>query len=215
MNVGEDIQRVLIQPEAIRKKVQALGRQISEDYGTQTDSVVLIGILKGAMFFLADLARAITSPVEIELMSISSYGFSTRSSGVVRILKDLDVSITDRHVLIVEDIVDTGLTLSYLLCNLQARHPKSLRVCTLLDKPARRSVDVSIAYSGFTVPDEFVVGYGLDFNQRYRNLSFIGVLKPECYGVDESGGERGEQVCRDKVAGRFATGEAATGGGDG
>jgi hypoxanthine phosphoribosyltransferase len=208
MDAGEDIQNVLIQPEAIRKKVQALGRQISEDYGTRTclparaclragfphrqaqrgrqaDSVVLIGILKGAMFFLADLARAITSPVEIELMSISSYGFSTRSSGVVRILKDLDVSITDRHVLIVEDIVDTGLTLSYLLCNLQARHPKSLRVCTLLDKPARRSVDVSIAYLGFTIPDEFVVGYGLDFNQRYRNLPFIGVLKAECYGLDE------------------------------
>ncbi len=175
----------MIEPGAIQEKVRDLGRQISEDYGTETDPVVLIGILKGSLFFLADLARAITSPVEIELISISSYGSSTQSSGVVRILKDLDVSIANRDVLIVEDIIDTGLTLSYLLCNLQARNPKSLKVCTLLDKPARRSVDISISYLGFTIPDEFVVGYGLDFNQRYRNLPFIGVLKAERYTLDK------------------------------
>ena len=178
---SEDIQDVLIDSEAIQEKVRELGRQISEEYGEETDPLVLIGILKGSLFFLADLSRALSCPIEIELMAISSYGSSTRSSGVVRILKDLDMSIAGRHVLIVEDIIDTGLTLSYLLRNLQARRPRSLRVCTLLDKPVRRAVDIPIAYRGFVVPDEFVVGYGLDFDQRYRNLPFIGVLKPECY----------------------------------
>ena len=181
---SDDIQKILIESDAIQEQVRLLGRQISEDYGPQPDPIVLIGILKGSLFFLADLARAISCPVEIELMSISSYGSSTQSSGVVRILKDLDVGITGRHVLIVEDIVDTGLTLNYLLQSLQARTPKSLRVCTLLDKPARRAIDIPIAYLGFTIPDEFVVGYGLDLNQKYRNLPFIGVLKPEYYTLD-------------------------------
>ena len=180
---NEDIQTILIETEAIQEQVQTLGRQISADYGALEDPVVLIGILKGSLFFLADLSRAISRPVEIELISISSYGSSIQSSGVVRILKDLDISIANRHVLIVEDIIDTGLTLNYLLRSLQARNPQSLKVCTLLDKPARRSVDIPIAYVGFTVPDEFVVGYGLDFNQRHRNLPFIGVLKPESYAV--------------------------------
>ena len=181
---NRDIAQVLIDPEAIQERVQALGRQIFEDYGNEDDPVILIGILKGSLFFLADLARAVSCAVEIEMMSISSYGSATQSSGVVRILKDLDVSITDRHVLIVEDIVDTGLTLSYLLRSLRARNPKSLKVCTLLDKAARRTVDIPIGYLGFTVPDAFVVGYGLDFDQRYRNLPFIGVLKPDVYSND-------------------------------
>ena len=175
----EDVREVLIESHAIQEKVTDLGEQISRDYGDAPDPLVLIGILKGSLFFLADLSRAISCPVEIELMSISSYGPSTRSSGIVRILKDLDVSITNRNVLIVEDIVDTGLTLSYLLRTLRARTPKSLRVCTLLDKSARRAVDVPFDYVGYTIPDEFVVGYGLDHNQRYRNLPFIGVLKPD------------------------------------
>lgn len=196
----QDIQNVLVDAAQIEERVCALGEQITADYGDSgghgdsvghgdsgdaPDPVVLIGILKGSLFFLADLARAISTPVEIELMAISSYGASDQSSGVVRILKDLDASITGRRVLIVEDIIDTGLTLSYLLRSLRARQPRSLTVCTLLDKPARRSVDIPIGYLGFTVPDEFVVGYGLDFNQRYRNLPFIGVLKPECYEVHD------------------------------
>ena len=192
----EDIEKVLVDAAQIEGRVRALGEQITADYsrtgggdvapagpGQAADPVVLIGILKGSLFFLADLARAISAPVEIELMAISSYGASDQSSGVVRILKDLDTSITGRRVLIVEDIIDTGLTLSYLVRSLRARQPRSLTVCTLLDKPTRRSVDIPIGYLGFTVPDEFVVGYGLDFNQRYRNLPFIGVLRPECYGV--------------------------------
>ena len=139
--------------------------------------LVLIGILKGSIYFLADLSRSISVPVEIELMSISSYGSSTKASGVVRILKDLDISITNRHVLIIEGLIDTGLTLSYLRRSLLARRPESLRICALLDKPARRAVDVHIDYIGFTIPDEFVVGYGLDFDQRYRNLPFVGALR--------------------------------------
>jgi hypoxanthine phosphoribosyltransferase len=165
--------------------VEILGRQISADYGASAAPLVLIGILKGSLFFLADLARALSIPVEIELMTISSYGAATCSSGVVRFLKDLDSSIAGRRVLIVEDIIDTGITLNHLLHHLQAKNPHSLEVCTLLNKPARRSVEVPIAYSGFEVADEFVVGYGLDCNQRYRNLPFIGVLKPECYSAGD------------------------------
>ena len=182
----EEIQAILFGPDVIREKVEVLARQISADYCTSAEPLVLVGILKGSLFFLADLARALSIPVEIELMAISSYGAATRSSGAVRLLKDLDTSIADRRVLIVEDIVDTGLTLSYLLRNLRARKPHSLEVCTLLDKPARRCVDIPISYSGFAVADEFVVGYGLDWDQSYRNLPFIGVLKPECY-IPEAG----------------------------
>ena len=177
MESSEDgrIQRVLIEAEAIQEKVSELGRQISKDDSNGTDPLVLIGILKGSLIFLADLSRAISNPIEIELMSISSYDAS-QSSGVVRILKDLDINITNRRVLIVEGIIDTGLTLNYVLRSLQARKPESLKVCTLLDKPAHRSVDIPIDYLGFEIPDEFVVGYGLDFKQEYRNLPFIGIL---------------------------------------
>ena len=179
--MDKDIHKILIDPQAILEKVKSLGRQISKDYRTLDGPIVLIGILKGSLFFLSDLSREITIPVEIESMAISSYGQSTQSSGVVRILKDLDISITGRHVLIVEGIIDTGLTLNYLLRSLNARGPKSLKVCTLIDKPATRAIEIPIEYWGFTISDEFVVGYGLDFNQQYRNLPFIGVLKPECY----------------------------------
>ena len=176
MENGESrVQRILIEAEAIQQKVSELGRQISEDETDAADPLVLIGILKGSLIFLADLSRAISSAIQIEFMSISSYDAS-QSSGVVRILKDLDVNITNRRVLIVEGIIDTGLTLNYVLRSLQARRPESLKVCTLLEKPARRSVDIPIDYLGFTIPDEFVVGYGLDFNQEFRNLPFIGVL---------------------------------------
>lgn len=180
----QDIQEILIEADAIQDRVQALGRQISGDYGQATAPLVLVGILKGALFFMADLARAIACPVEIELMSVSSYGPSAQPSGAVRIVKDLDISIADRDVLIVEGIVDTGFSLSYLLRSLGARHPRSLRVCTLVDKPARRTVAIPVAYRGFTIPDAFVVGYGLDFDQRYRNLPYIGILKPACYAPE-------------------------------
>ena len=179
MTQNDDLQGVLFAAEAIQRRVQELGDRISEDYGAATEPVVLVGILKGSLFFLADLARRISCPVEIEMMSVSSYGPATQSSGIVRILKDLDASITDRHVLLVEDIVDTGLTLDYLLKSLRTRNPASLEVCALLDKPARRQVEIPIAYLGFSIPDQFVVGYGLDYNQRYRNLPFIGVLRPD------------------------------------
>jgi len=173
----EDIQEILISSEQIQARVQELGKAISQDY--QDKEPVLVSILKGAVFFLSDLARAVSIPISLDFMSISSYGDSQKTHGVVRILKDLDETITDRHVLIVEDIIDTGLTLRYLLNNLEARKPASLKICTLLDKPFRRIVRLPLAYKGFEIPDKFVVGYGLDYRQRYRNLPFIGVLKPE------------------------------------
>ena len=171
----EEIQRTIIGETAIQERVQILGKQISDHY-TNTDPLILIGILKGALYFLADLSRSLTIPVEIELMSISSYGAETESSGVVSILTDLARDIKDRDVLVVEDIIDSGLTMSVLLGNLEARNPASLKVCTLLDKASRRNVQIPIAYCGFEIADEFVVGYGLDFNQRFRNLPYIGTL---------------------------------------
>lgn len=173
------VESVLISADQIRDRVSELGTQISLDY--QGKDLLLVGILRGVAAFMGDVLRTITVPVEIDFMSISSYGSSTRSSGVVRILKDLDENITGRHVLIVEDIVDTGLTLSYLERQLLERRPASLEVCTLLDKPARRLAEVPVRYVGFTIPDKFVVGYGLDYAQRFRNLPFVGVLKPEVY----------------------------------
>jgi len=170
-----DLEKVLLDEASIQRRVAALAREISEDY-RGSGPPVLIGVLKGSLYFLADLSRALEMPLEIELMSVSSYGAATRSSGTVRITQDLHRDIADRHVLLVEDIVDTGLTLSYLLSTLELRHPASLRVCSLLDKPSRRKVRVPIHYLGFTVPDAFVVGYGLDLDERYRNLPFIGVL---------------------------------------
>jgi hypoxanthine phosphoribosyltransferase len=173
------IEKVLISEDELKTRVAELGKQISEDY--QGKELLIIGIFKGAVPFLADLIRKIKIPLRYDFMAVSSYGSSTRSSGAVRILKDLDTSVEDRHVLIVEDIVDTGLTLKYLKENLARRHPLSLKIVTLLDKPERREVEVQPDYNGFIIPNEFVVGYGLDFNELYRNLPYVGVLKPEVY----------------------------------
>jgi hypoxanthine phosphoribosyltransferase len=175
-----DIGQILVTEEDIRAKVLELGALISADYKDR--SVTLVSVLKGSLPFMADLMRAISVPVQIDLMEVSSYGgASTETSGLVRILKDLSSSIAQRDVLIVEDIIDTGLTLNYLLRYLRGKNPASLRICALLDKPARRLVEIPIDYRGFTIPDEFVVGYGLDFGEYYRNLPFIGVLRRELY----------------------------------
>lgn len=175
-----DAARVLLSEEQIQAKVRELGRRITSDYAGK--EVVLVGILKGAVLFLADLARAIDLPLSLDFMSVSSYGHSTKSSGIVRIIKDLDESIEGKHVIIVEDIVDTGLTLNYLKETLAGRDPASLKICALLDKEARRKVAVTVDYVGFAIPDEFVVGYGLDFAGKYRNCPEIFILKPEAYG---------------------------------
>jgi len=165
----------LISEDQINARIKEMGAEITRDYAGLNP--LLIGVLKGACFFLSDLLRAIDTKLGIEFMAISSYGSSTRTSGEVRIMKDLDVPIEGRHILVVEDIVDTGLTLSYLLANLESRGPASVKLAALLDKFERREKDVKIDYLGFKIPDEFVVGYGLDFAERYRNLPFIGVLK--------------------------------------
>ena len=175
--MADDIAEILIPAAEIQAKVRELGRAISRDYAGK--DLVLISVLRGGFVFLADLCRVITLPVTIDVMAVSSYGPDARPLGVVKILKDLDESVTDREILVVEDVIDTGLTLSYLLRNLEPRAPASLKVCVLLDKPARRIVDLPIAYRGFEVPDKFVVGYGLDYRQRYRNLPYIGILTKE------------------------------------
>jgi hypoxanthine phosphoribosyltransferase len=175
-----DIGQILVTEEDIRAKVRELGAQISADYAGR--SVTLVSVLKWSLPVMADLMRAISVPVQIDLMEVSSYGgATTETSGLVRILKDLSSSIAERDVLIVEDIIDTGLTLNYLLRYLRGKNPSSLHICALLDKPARRLVEIPIDYRGFTIPDEFVVGYGLDFGEYYRNLPFIGVLRRELY----------------------------------
>jgi hypoxanthine phosphoribosyltransferase len=171
------VREVLIDDERLRSRVVELGEEISADYAGR--DLLLIGVLKGAVFFMADLMRTLTIPCEIDFMAISSYGAQTDSSGVVRILKDLDINIEDRHVLVVEDIIDSGLTLSYLMRNLEAREPATLEVCALLTKPDRREIDVPVRYIGFEIPNRFVVGYGLDFAERYRNLPYVGVLDSE------------------------------------
>ena len=171
------VTEVLIDQDALQQRIQELGEEISTDY-TGRD-LLLIGVLKGAVFFMADLMRNLTIPCEIDFMAISSYGDSTDSSGVVRILKDLDINIEDRHVLVVEDIIDSGLTLSYLMRNLEARGPASLEICSLLTKPERREADVPVRYIGFEIPNRFVIGYGLDFAERYRNLPYVGILDPD------------------------------------
>jgi hypoxanthine phosphoribosyltransferase len=168
------IGEILVQADDLSERVRALGRQVTADY--QGKDLVLIGVLKGAVFFLADVMRAIDLPCEVDFMAVASYGSATDSSGVVRILKDLDISIQDRDVLIVEDIVDSGLTLQYLMRNLGARGPASLEVCALLTKPERRKVDVPIRYVGFEIPDCFAIGYGLDHAERYRNLPYVASL---------------------------------------
>ena len=175
-----DVAEVLITEEQIEEKVRALGERITRDYAGER--LLLVGVLRGAVVVMGDLMRCIDLPCEIDFMDISSYGSGTTSSGVVRILKDLEEDITGRHVLIVEDIVDTGLTLSYLKRSLLARNPASLEICALVTKPARRRVELDIKYLGFEVPDEFVVGYGLDYAGAYRNLPDICVLKEEAFG---------------------------------
>ncbi|UHA75313.1 hypoxanthine phosphoribosyltransferase [Paenibacillus sp. 481] len=174
-----DIEKVVFSEEQIQARVKDLGEQLSRDYEGKFPLVVCV--LKGAFIFMADLVKHVSVHLETDFMAVSSYGASTKSSGVVRILKDLDVSVEGRDVLIVEDIIDTGLTLSYLIEVLQGRKANSIRVVTLFDKPARRTANMEADYKGFVLPDEFIVGYGLDYAEKYRNLPYIGVLKPEIY----------------------------------
>lgn len=178
-SVEKDIGRVLITEEELRQRVKQLGERISKDY--EGKSIIMICVLKGAIIFYSDLARYIDVPLEMDFMAVSSYGSGTKSTGAVRILKDLNMSIEGRHLLLVEDILDTGNTLHYLGDNLKSRNPASFKICTLLDKPDRRVADIKADYIGFEIPDDFVVGYGLDYNQRYRNLPYIGVLKRDVY----------------------------------
>jgi hypoxanthine phosphoribosyltransferase len=175
----EDIDEVMISEEQVRAKVQELGEQITRDY--RGKNLLLLGTLKGAVPFIADLARAIDLPLEVDYMAVASYGNTTQSSGVVRILKDLEGPIDQKHVLIIEDIIDSGLTLHYLVDLLKQRNPLSLRICTLLNKERTRLKQAEVSYVGFSIPDKFVVGYGLDYAQRYRNLPYIGILKPSVY----------------------------------
>ena len=175
----EDVKNVLISEEEIKEIVKDLGKKITRDY--KGKNLFLITVLKGAVVFMTDLMRAIECPCEIEFMVVSSYGRGTQSSGNVKIIKDIDVPLDDKDVLIVEDILDSGLTLSFLMKLLHNRHPRSIEICTLLDKPSRRLADVHAKYTGREIPDEFVIGYGLDYDEKYRNLPFIGVLKPEVY----------------------------------
>jgi hypoxanthine phosphoribosyltransferase len=178
-HVEDQLAEVLIPAEDIQRRVRELGAQIAADYAGKKP--VLVGVLRGAIVFMVDLMRAMDIPLSVDFMAVSSYGASTKSSGVVRILKDLDTVIEGRHVLIVEDIIDSGLTLQYITKILLARRPASLRICTLLDKSENRQVDIKVDYIGFTIPNKFVIGYGLDFAEIYRNLPYIGVLKPEAY----------------------------------
>ncbi len=175
----QDIAKILFNEEEITKKVTQLGRQITQDY--RGKDLILVGILKGASVFMSDLMRKISIPINVDFMAVSSYGLSTESSGVVKIIKDLDYDIEERHVLIVEDIIDTGLTLNYIYKNLLSRNPKSLKVCTLLDKLDRRKVNIKADYKGFNIPDEFIIGYGIDYAERYRNLPYVAILKREIY----------------------------------
>jgi hypoxanthine phosphoribosyltransferase len=171
------VSKILVEEDTLRGRIAELGAEVSNDYAGR--DLLLVGVLKGAVFFMADLMRHLTIPCEVDFMAISSYGASTDSSGVVRILKDLDVNIEGRDVLVVEDIIDSGLTLSYLIRNLESRNPATLEVCALLTKPARREIDVKVRYTGFEIPNEFVIGYGLDYAERYRNLPYVAVLDPD------------------------------------
>ncbi|HHU50027.1 MAG TPA: hypoxanthine phosphoribosyltransferase [Clostridiales bacterium] len=175
----DKVEKILIDEEKLRNRIREMGRQITEDY--RGKDLIVICILKGAILFTSDLVKEIKLPLSIDFMAVSSYGTSTKSSGVVRILKDLDEEIEGRHVLIVEDIVDSGLTLNYLTENLLSRKPASLKICCCLDKPERRMAPVKVNYVGFNIPDEFVIGYGLDYAEKYRNLPFIGVLSKDAY----------------------------------
>jgi hypoxanthine phosphoribosyltransferase len=175
-----DLEKVLIPEEELQRKIRELAAQIDADYAGR--EILLVGVLKGAVMVMADLARALHAPISMDWMAVSSYGSGTQSSGVVRILKDLDADIMDRHVLIVEDIIDSGLTLHWLMSNLESRGPASLEVCTLLRKPEAAKIEVDVKYVGFDIPNEFVIGYGLDYSERYRNLPFVGTLAPHVYG---------------------------------
>ena len=176
-----DVEEILLTGEQVQSRVAELGAQLATDYAARDP--VLVSVLKGSIIFLADLVRAMPIPLSIDLMEVSSYGASTESSGQVRILKDLSTSIAEREVIVVEDIIDTGLTLNYLLRYLHEKGPASIRICCLLDKPARRLAEIEIDYRGFTIADRFVIGYGLDYGERYRNLPYIGVLRPSVYGA--------------------------------
>lgn len=171
--------RTLISEEQLHQKVAQIGKQVSADY--QDKNLLMVSVLKGSVVFMADLMREISTPCEIDFMCVSSYGSGTKTSGVVKIIKDLDIDLKDRDLLIVEDILDSGMTLSYIKEMLKQRGTKSIKICTLLDKPERRKADITPDYVGFTVPDEFVVGYGLDYDEKYRNLPYVGILKPEVY----------------------------------
>ena len=175
--VEKGVAEILIEADELQRRIAELGEEISVDYHGR--DLLLLGVLKGAVFFMSDLMRRLTIPCEIDFMAISSYGASTDSSGVVRILKDLDINIEGRHVLVVEDIIDSGLTLSYLMRMLESREPESLEICALLTKPERREIDVDVRYTGFEIPNRFVIGYGLDFAERYRNLPYVAVLHPD------------------------------------
>jgi hypoxanthine phosphoribosyltransferase len=174
-----DVEEILLSEQELRQRIAELGARLAADYAGRTP--VLVSVLKGSIIFLADLIRSTPIPLSLDLMEVSSYGSGTETSGQVRILKDLSSSIEGRDVVVVEDIIDTGLTLNYLLRYLGERHPSSSRICCVLAKPARRLADIEIAYRGFTIPDRFVVGYGLDYDERYRNLPFVGVLRPSVY----------------------------------
>ncbi len=182
--LDQDVERVLIDQTQLKERLAELGAAITDAYAGE--DLLLVAVLKGSVLFLADLIRQIAIPHEIDFMATSSYGAGTQSSGIVRILKDLNKPIEGRHVLLVEDIIDSGHTLSYLLGLLTARNPASLRIVTLLDKPDRREVDIDVAWTGFSIPNEFVIGYGLDYDERYRNLPYIGVLKSEVYTLSDA-----------------------------
>jgi hypoxanthine phosphoribosyltransferase len=178
-NLRNDIESVLFSEEKLAEIVQRIGKQISEDY--KDKNLLMVSVLKGSVVFMADLMRAISIPCSIDFMCVSSYGSGTKTSGVVKIIKDLDINLKGYDLLVVEDILDSGLTLSYILELLQSRSPKSVKLCTLFDKPERRTADIKADYVGTVVPDEFIVGYGLDYDEKYRNLPFVGILKPEVY----------------------------------
>ena len=195
-DLGADLANVLISEDRLQAKIRELAEKVDADYAGQ--DLLLVGVLKGAVMVMADLARALHSPVSMDWMAVSSYGSGTKSSGVVRILKDLDADIMGRHVLIVEDIVDSGLTLSWLVSNLRSRGPASLEICALLRKPEAVKTDVDVKYVGFDIPNEFVIGYGLDYAERYRNLPFVGTLAPHVYGgaAEPVDGEQPDQAHR-------------------
>lgn len=174
-----DILKALITEEELHSKVAELGKKISEDY--RDKNLLMVSVLKGSVVFMADLMREVTIPCEIDFMCVSSYGSGVKTSGVVKIIKDLDIDLKDRDLLIVEDILDSGMTLSYIKTMLEQRGTRSIKICTLLDKPERRQADIKADYSCFNVPDEFMVGYGLDYDEKYRNLPYVGILKPEVY----------------------------------